>query len=123
MKLTNSQIATHVRLLKSAFADAKQYLPIKLNFAIQKNAQTLETLTQEIEKARLDILIHYGKVDSSSGIVTVPEEAKPEALKEINELYEIEQEVSILSVNIDSFGDLSLSMEQMNAIMFMIEEG
>lgn len=122
MKLTNSQIYTSATNLNSAFTDSKQYLPIKLNFAIQKNAQTLSTLAEEIEKERMNIFKHYGKTDTEKGIV-IPEENRAEASKELNDLFNIEQDVNILTININSFGDnLSLSLEQMNAIMFMIEE-
>lgn len=122
MKLTNLQITNYINAIKTAFTDAKQYLPVKVNFAIQKNTQALMTLVQEVEQARLNIITHYGKVDEASGTIKVPEASQAEALKEINELYSIEQEVNIMTVKLDAFGDLSLSLEQLNAIMFMIEE-
>lgn len=121
MKLTNLQIINYTQALTSAFTDPKLYLPVRINFNIQKNAQTLTTLAKEIEESRIQILTHYGET-SSDGMIKVPENNQEEAVKEIQDLFSIEQDVNILMININSFGDLSLSLEQMNAIMFMVEE-
>jgi hypothetical protein len=43
--------------------------------------------------------------------------------KELNDLFALEQEVQIYTINIDSFGDdLTITTAQMEAIMFMIEQ-
>lgn len=121
MKLTNLQITNYAQALNSAFTDPKLYLPVRINFNIQKNAQALALLAKEIEESRIQILSHYGET-GPDGNITVPENKQAEAIVEIQDLYSIEQDVNILMVNINTFGDLSLSLEQMNAIMFMIEE-
>lgn len=120
MKLTNAQIYYGAQNLSSAFSTSL-YLPAKVNFYIQKNSQTLAALAQEIEENRINIIKHYG-VSDNSGNIQVPEDKISEASQEINDLFAIEQDVNILTFSIEAFGDLQLSMEQMNAIMFMIEE-
>ena len=42
-------------------------------------------------------------------------------VKELEDLFSIEQEMNIHMINIDAFGDIELSIEQMNSIMFMVE--
>ena len=120
MKLTNYTIYIYSQNLSSAFSNKEQHLPIKLNFSILKNSQLLSTLAQEIEEARINIIKHYGEIQED-GNIKVPEDKIVIANQEIEDLFSIEQEVNILKVDIESFGDLQLSIEQMNAIMFMVE--
>ena len=121
MKLTNNQIYTYAQVLSSAFANNKsQYLPAKINFYIQKNMQVIVSLAQEIEDSRIAIIKHYGVTDKE-GNITVPDANQEVAKQEYIDLLNIEQEVKILPINIEQFGDINLSIEQMNAILFMIE--
>lgn len=120
MKLTNYTIYIYSQNLSSAFSNKEQHLPVKLNFSILKNSQFLSTLAQEIEEARINIIKHYGEIQED-GNIKVPEDKIAIANQEIEDLFSIEQEVNILKVDIESFGDLQLSIEQMNAIMFMVE--
>lgn len=120
MKLTNYTIYVYSQNLSSAFSNKEQHLPVKLNFSILKNSQLLSILAQEIEEARINIIKHYGEIQEE-GNIKVPEDKIAIANQEIEDLFSIEQEVNILKVDIESFGDLQLSIEQMNAIMFMVE--
>ena len=120
MKFTNYTIYVYSQNLSSAFSDKEQHLPVKLNFSILKNSQLLSTLAQEIEETRINIIKHYGEIQED-GNIKVPENKIAIANQEIEDLFSIEQEVNILKVDIESFGDLQLSIEQMNAIMFMVE--
>lgn len=121
MKLTNNQIYTYAQVLSSAFANNKnQYLPAKINFYIQKNTQAIVSLAREIEDSRIAIIKHYGVTDKE-GNITVPDANQEVAKQEYIDLLNIEQEVKILPINIEQFGDINLSIEQMNAILFMIE--
>mgnify|MGYP003298772097 CR=1 FL=1 len=60
MKLTNNQIYSYAIQLNEAFNDATQRLPMKINFYLQKNKETLTKLAQEIENNRMDIIKNYG---------------------------------------------------------------
>ena len=121
MKLTNQTIYNYAQKINSAFTEKTQYLPAKINFFIQKNATTLAAAAEEIEKSRVSIIRHYGVEDKETGNIQVPEDKLAEASKELEDLFNIEQELNISMVNIDQFGDIKLSIEQMNAIMFMVE--
>ena len=122
MKLTNNQIYTYATDLAAAFQDSNQKLPIKVNFYLQKNKEILTTMAQDIEKARIDLLSQYGTLDYESNRFTILPENMEVASKELNDLFNLEQEVNIYKVNIDSFGDdLSLTTGQMEALLFMID--
>lgn len=122
MKLTNYEIYNYAQKLNSAFTKKDQYLPAKLNFFIQKNARILGVLAEEIEKNRISIVQHYGILEQETGNFQIPKDKMAEASQELEDLFLLEQEVSISMVNIDKFGDIDLSIEQMSAIMFMVEE-
>ena len=122
MKLTNYEIYNYARQINNAFTEKNQYLPAKINFFIQKNARTLTVLAEEIEKNRISIVQHYGILNQETGNFQIPEDKMTEASQELEDLFLLEQEVSISMVSIDKFGDIDLSIEQMSAIMFMVEE-
>lgn len=120
-KLTNQQIYSIATQLKQSFTDSTLRLPAKVNFMLQKNMVTLYNLAAEIEKARYDILAFYGSV-AEDGMITIPPEEQEEAQKELFELFDVEQEVNIMTTTIESFGETQLSLQQMEVLMFMIEE-
>lgn len=122
MKLTNYKIYNIAQQLLESFQDSKQYLPIKLNFFIQKNKKNLAALAQGIEESRIEIIQHYGILNEETGNYTIPADKVKTANKEINDLFSIEQEVEISTVRIEDIPeDISLTTGQMEAIMFMID--
>ncbi len=123
MKLTNLQIHTLAQAYLSAFQNADFYLPAKVNFYIQRNSKKLIELAQDIEKARLDIVNHYGKpVEGEDDKMAIAPEDVATVNQELLDLFGIEQEIEISTFNIEALGDIKLSMEQMEAIMFMIAD-
>ena len=122
MKLTNNEIYIYAQNLMMAFEDKEQKLPIKISYYLQKNKNTLLQLAQDIEQSRLEIARSYGEFDEETSQYTIPPEKMEEASKELNDLFNLEQDVQIYTININSFGDdLTISTAQMEAIMFMID--
>lgn len=122
MKLTNNEIYMHTQNLMMAFEDKEQKLPIKISFYLQKNKNTLLQLAQDIEKSRIEIAQSYGVLDEETSQYVIPPEKMEEASQELNDLFNLEQDVQIYTINIDSFGDdLIITTAQMEAIMFMID--
>ena len=122
MKMTNNEIYSHANQLLEAFQDNTQKLPIKINFYLQKNKNTLVEMAQEIEKTRMEIAQSYGEVDNETQQFIIPPEKAMEASKELNDLFNLEQDVNIYMINADSLSDdYDMTTAQMEAIMFMIE--
>lgn len=122
MTMTNNEIYTYTRQLMDAFNDGEQKLPIKINFYLQKNKNTLLGLAQDIEKARLEIAQNYGTLDDAGEQYVIPNDKLAEASKELEDLFSLEQDVAIHKISIDSLSDdLMLSAAQMEALMFMID--
>ena len=121
MKLTNNQIYTYATELAAAFNDATQKLPIKINFYLQKNKETLMAMAQEIEKSRMELLQQYGELDTETNRFNIFPDKIATATKELEDLFNLEQEVNIYKVDIENFGDdLTITTGQMEALMFMI---
>ncbi len=122
MKLKNSEIYNIAMLLTDNFKDSTQYLPIKINFYIQKNKDALMTLAQDIETNRIRIMEEYGVKNEDGTSYIIKMENIDTAQKEITDLFDIEQEVNIYTVSLDSIPEgTALTTGQMEAIMFMIE--
>jgi predicted nucleic acid-binding Zn-ribbon protein len=122
MILTNNEIYTYTRQLMEAFQDGEQKLPIKINFYLQKNKNTLLALAQDIEKSRLEIAQNFGELDETGTQYQIPAEKLAEASKELEDLFNLEQDVAIAKISVDSLSDdLTLTTAQMEAIMFMID--
>ncbi len=122
MKMTNFEIYNIAKALGEVFTDGSQYLPIKVNFFIQKNKSTLMALAQDIDNSRIAIVQNYGTIDAEQNQFVVPEDKIEVANAELMDLFNIEQEVDIKKVSIDSFpDDINLTTAQMEALMFMID--
>ena len=126
--LKNSEIFEMATNLIEAFQkdteSGEKTYPIKVLFYLRKNMKTLTELAQDIEKARVEIIKRYG----------APSEENPEqyqfetqekidaANKEFEELFGLEQEVTIYTIPLEAFNDMELTEKQMDAVMEMIEE-
>lgn len=123
MKLTNTQIYNYANNLFGAFDDREQKLPIKISFYLQKNKNTLLQLAQDIETSRIEIAKTYGTLDEETSQYIIPPEKMEDANKELNDLFSLEQDVQIYTINIDNLSDdITITTAQMEAIMFMIEQ-
>ena len=121
MKFTNQEIYSMVLVYNQAFENMESYIPAKVNFYMQSNIKKLAAAAEEIDAARMEIVKHYG--EETEGGYTIPQESMAAAEKELAELFTIEQEIEIKKFKIDDLGDkVELTMPQMQAIMFMIEE-
>lgn len=122
MLMKNSEIYNYAQALIEAFRDNNQRLPVKINFYLQKNKKTLLSLSQDIEQSRMEIAQNYGILNEEGTAYNIPEENISIVNTEIQDLFNIEQEVPIYQVSIDSFSDdLTLTTAQMEAILFMID--
>lgn len=119
--LTNEEIYLTDQKLNKSFEQSNQYLPARINFYIQKNKKIIADLASVIEESRNAIILEFGSPDGE-GKVTISQDKIPEANKEIHDLFSIQQEVNIDLISLESIEDYSFTMDQMEALMFMIEE-
>lgn len=122
MKLTNNKIYNYAINLSKVFNAGDQYLPAKVNFFIQKNKKMLIGLGADIEDARIAILNNYGELAEDGVTYNLTANNIDKANKELNDLLQIEQEVPISKIKLSDLNGIDFTIEQMQAIMFMIDE-
>ena len=120
IKMNNGMIYQYALALNEALNDNDLQMPVAVIFSIEKNKQTLMAVAQDVEKYRMDIIKKYG--EEVDGNYNVPQDKIEIANKELQDLFSIEQEVKIYKFNIEDLGDIKLTSNQMNAILFMIED-
>ena len=96
MKLTNEQIYNYANSLLQLCSDKEMLLPVRINFYLQKNKNTLVALAQDIEQHRIAILQQYGEIADNGEVSFLPENAS-KAQTDLTELFSIEQEVYLLN--------------------------
>lgn len=121
--LTNEEIYLINKQLNEVFENSGQYLPAKVNFYIQKNKKKIAELAQEIEESRVKIVINFGELsEENEGKYFIPNEKMGDFQKELNDLLDIEQEIEIKIISIEDIENLHFTFQQMESLMFMIEE-
>ena len=121
MKFTNNEIYNYATGFSSIF-NSEIYIPAKANFFIQKNIATFAAAAQEIDKSRMGIAKHYGILSEDGTRYDIPDDKIAEANKELNDLFNIEQELDIKTFKIDDLGNGEFTPNQMQLLMIMIEE-
>lgn len=122
MTLTNNQIYNYINSLIENFSKSDIKFPVKVNFYLQKNQNTLLTLAQEIEQERVNIAQEYGILNEETEQYEVPPEKIQEASQKLNDLFDLTQEVKLYKVKLEDFGNVELTSGQMQALLFMIED-
>ena len=120
--LTNNQIYNYVNSLIENFSNTDIKFPVKVNFYLQKNQNTLLTLAQEIEQERIKIAQEYGVLNEETEQYEVPPEKIQEASQKLNDLFDLTQEVKLYKIKLEDFGNIELTSGQMQALLFMIED-
>ena len=121
MILTNQKIYEYASSL-AVFNGFDIKLPVKISFFLQKNIKTITEAAQEVNEARLEIARTYGTYSEEEGVYIIPPESIPTTQSEINDLFSLEQDLSIHIFKLDEFDNIELTYQQLSAIMFMIEE-
>ena len=125
MTFKNFEIYNIAEGLLRAFAetDSTQKLPIKLSYTIKKNTNKFQAVAEQIEKSRIELIQKYGEEPEDGGYRVLPENEEA-ANKEFTELMNLEENIDIHTVDINTLADdLELTNAQMDAIMFMLKDG
>ena len=124
MKLTNNEIYNYANALITYFgADNDMKLPIKVSFFLQKNIKTIVEAAQEIDRVRTEIIQRYGvPSEDNDQSYQIPEDKIEIASQELQELFDLEQDLNIHRFNLDDFNNLEMTSAQTSALLFMIED-
>ena len=108
--------------LNNIFSNCDIKMPVRINFFLQKNIQMIAAAGQEIEAARMNIAQQFGTLNEDGTQYMVPQENMNVVNQELNDLFNLEQDLNIHIFKLDDFDGIELTYDQMSAIMFMIEE-
>lgn len=121
MILKNQKIYEHASNLL-IFNNCNLKMPVRINFYLQKNIQLIREAAEDIERARFGIGAQFGSPNEEGTGYNIPAENMAEANRELNDLFNLEQDLNIHTFKLDDFNGIELDYQQMSAIMFMIEE-
>ena len=123
MKIQNKDITSNAEKMVLAFNDNSKYIPAKVNFIIQRNKKVLIDANDTILKVRRTIAEKYGTPDpEDSSIFLIPEQNRDTAQKEIDDLMNVVQELPIMPLPFGYIEKLEFTANQMDAIIFMLED-
>lgn len=110
--MTNKELFGAYRALSNAL-QAK--LSARVGFPISSNLKKVEDAAKEVEEYRQKILKEYAgedfKKDENNQVIFPTGEAKENAEREINELFEQESEVELRTVSEEDFGEVDIEPE------------
>ena len=119
--LTNLEIYTTAQaLMESITTDIN--LPVKVGFYIQKNMKKMTELAQEIEKSSMEIFDKYGEKDEENNQYKFDKSVQEQVQKELNDLFDLTQDVKTNMLELDWFDDIDLNANQIAAISYMITD-
>lgn len=119
--LTNLEIYTTAQALMENIATDIN-LPVKVGFYIQKNMKKMTELAQEIEKSRMEIFDKYGEKDEENNQYKFDKSVQEQVQKELNDLFDLTQDVKTNMLELDWFDDIDLNANQIAAISYMIAD-
>lgn len=97
------------------------YFPVKSSFYIYKNIEAIVEAAAYIDKCRREILEKFGKTKDDK-TYTINDRERKFVQQELDDLAELYQNLNITKIKLSDLKDISLTLDQIKAIAFMIEE-
>lgn len=119
--MKNQEIYKLSNNFHNAFDGDDKYRPAKVMYIIYKNIKKLDNVVDDLEQFRLKVINNYADVHSDDTYSIEPEK-RVQANKELEDLLEMDQQIDITQLSLQDIKDLEFTPQQMEALMFMIEE-
>lgn len=122
MILTNNEILESYLGLKE-FKQKDITLPVKLSYLLVRNQKLLESYVVDIEKIRLELVHKYGE-EVENGEYKVKQTHIKTFSKELKELLEVENDLSLTTISEKDFVNMSvnLSTKDVENLLFLVEQ-
>lgn len=128
VKMTNAEMVAAVNRITSMQEreekDGKKLFgnKVKIVHAIKKNKETLLRLLKPYEEVRVELLKEHGtNAALTDGVLEIRKDRKEQWNEAMKELLGIEADVDVSTVNFTELDGLSLSLNDMDAIYFMVD--
>lgn len=119
---TNKEIYNFYFLINENIINENITLPIKVNFAIQKNFTLLLKLSEEIEQVKQKICAQNGNYVPEENSFKIDKDKIESTQQQLDDLMEIKQEIKIHTIKLEDLENIQLTSKQMQALLFMIED-
>lgn len=119
---TNKEIYNFYFLINENIINENITLPIKVNFAIQKNFTLLLKLSEEIEQVKQKICAQNGNYIPEENSFKIDKDKIESTQQQLDDLMEIKQEVKIHTIKLEDLENIQLTSKQMQSLLFMIED-
>lgn len=130
-KLKNFEIMNILKNLNSEFGlmksnDPDKKLPVSVLWNLSKNVKKLQELADLLNEQEQKINNNYFNEEKSekndNGDLEIKPEYRDSFITEKNDLYNLENEVELQTININEISNLNFTPADFTAIEFMIEE-
>lgn len=120
---SNQQIWENTNKMMEAFPlNSNLTLPAKIAYVIEYNKNILLDKYQLIEQMRQNVAKKYGNYSKEQNSYILPPEKIEMAQNELNQVLEITQLIDIFTISLKDIENYNFTLQQMNALLFMIEE-
>lgn len=120
--MLNKDIMSCFEGLQNLRQAASRRLPARTSFAIVRNIKTLQPIVEDIQSAYNELIMKYAEPIEGDKF-RVKEENMAEFTTELTNLYSLDTEVSIIKIKFTDIENLDFSLEETEALYFMIEDG
>ena len=120
--MKNSDIMSCYEGLTNLRKVANRRLPARTSFAIIRNLKTLQPIVEDIQTAYNELVLKYAEPVEEGQY-----KVKPGCLEDFNReatnLYNVDTEVSIVKIKFSEIENLDFTLNETEALYFIIEEG
>lgn len=115
MKLENRIILNSVTTLQKL---VQAELPIKISYILKRNIEELNKQLQCLTNHKNELIQKYG---DGKEIKAEDTEAVTKFWNDYNQILDIEEDINIKKIDIDSLNGINISIQELETIMFMLE--
>ena len=119
--MKNKEIFELYTALSTILGEPSKELGIRTKFKLAKNQIAIDKIYELVQKQHNSIIERYGE-EKENGVITVPPEKIDITRKEINELMEINNEITLEKINLDELDGAPITSETLMKLMPIIEE-
>ena len=105
--MKNKQIYEYGKNL-AIFDNFNLSMPVRISFYLQKNISLIRQANTDIEMARMNIGKAFGTINNDGTGYNIPPEKIPEVNKELEDLFNLEQDLNLHMFKLDDFDGIDL---------------
>lgn len=120
--MLNKDIISTFEGLQNLRQAANRRLPARTSFAIVRNSKILQPIVEDIQAAYNELIMKYAEPVEEDKF-RVKQENMKDFTTELNSLYNLDTDIQIVKIKFADIENLELSLEEIEALYFMIEDG